>query len=78
MPRAAVVDALIALLQRVNIDSFAVDKAAVLDALLLCRPSARVAFADALVWATARTTEHRTVYTFDKRFPSNGLVLKSR
>jgi len=77
MPRTAVVDILIALLQRTNIRPFALSKATVLEALLLCRPSARVAFADALVWAVARSTDTSTVYTFDKRFPANGVKLES-
>jgi predicted nucleic-acid-binding protein len=77
MPRAAVVDALIALLQRNNIRPFALGKATVLEALLLCRPSARVAFADAMVWAVARSCAPPTVYTFDKRFPADGVNLES-
>lgn len=77
MPRAAVVDALIALLQRTNIRPFGLDKATVLEALLLCRPSARVAFADALVWAAARSSGTVTIYTFDKRFPADGVKLEA-
>ncbi|MEE4378676.1 MAG: PIN domain-containing protein [Candidatus Competibacteraceae bacterium] len=77
MPRAAVVDALIALLQRTNIRLFALDKTTVFEALLLCQPSGRVAFADALIWAVARSSDTPTVYTFDKRFPTDGVQLES-
>ena len=49
------VDGLIALLRKANIDTFRLDKDLVLEALLLCRPLGRVSFADALVWAVARS-----------------------
>jgi predicted nucleic acid-binding protein len=68
--REAVVDSLIELLQKENIRPFRLDKAALLDALLLCRPSGRVSFADAMVWAAAQSSAVERIYTFDGRFPS--------
>ena len=78
VPRAAVVDGLIALLRKANIDTFRLDKDLVLQALLFCRPSGRVSFADALVWAAARSQAGTAVYSFDARFPDEGItVLRS-
>lgn len=78
VPRAAVVDGLIALLSKANIDTFRLDKDLVLEALLLCRPSGRVSFADALVWAAARSQADAAVYSLDGRFPDEGItVLRS-
>lgn len=36
---------------------------------MLWRPSGRVSFADALIWAAARATAEPRVITFDQRFP---------
>jgi predicted nucleic acid-binding protein len=75
--RADLVDALIALIQRRNMATFEIDKSAVIQALLLTRPSKRVSFADAMVWAAARSAE-RPVYSFDDRFPGDGIELLRR
>jgi predicted nucleic acid-binding protein len=75
--REAVVDQLLRFLRLENIIILGFDKHVVLQALLLCRPSGRVSIADALTWAAALGTEHRVVCTFDQRFPSNGITLKS-
>lgn len=75
--RLTVVDHLIALLQKENISAFGVDKGVALQALLMCRPSGRVSFADALLWAVAQTTDEKTVYTLDGRFPSDGIVVRT-
>lgn len=49
-----------------------------LEALLLCRPSGQVSFADALVWAAARSQANAAVYSLDERFPDEGItVLRS-
>ena len=45
--RSGAVDHLVAFLQKQNISTFVLDKGLVLQALLLCRPSGRVSFADA-------------------------------
>ncbi|MEW6033429.1 MAG: PIN domain-containing protein [Chloroflexota bacterium] len=74
--RSVVVDHLIAFLQKENISPFALDKGLVLQALLLCRPSGRVSFADAMVWAAARSSGGRVVYSLDERFPGDGLEVR--
>src|SRR4051812_45974557 len=50
VPRDLVVDGLIDLIQRANLRLPNLPKGAVLEALRLCRNSARVSFADALIW----------------------------
>jgi predicted nucleic acid-binding protein len=75
--RSLVVDYLIDLLNKVNIYSFGIDKAIVIEALLLCRPSGRVSFADALLWATARSSNQNVVYSFDRTFPREGVGVKA-
>ena len=44
-----------------NISPFTLEKSLVLQALLLCRPSGRVSFADAMVWAAGRSSESKVV-----------------
>ena len=78
VPREVVVDHLIIFLQKRNISPFALDKGLVLQALLLCRPSGRVSFADALVWAAARSADSNVVYSLDERFPADGLEVRRR
>ena len=76
IPRSAVVDHLIAFLQKQNVSPFALDKGTVLQALLLCKPSGRVSFADAIVWAAARSSESKVVYSLDERFPEDGVEVR--
>ena len=76
LPRRVVADALIALVQKQNVSVLGLDTALVVQALLLCRPSGRVSFTDALVWAAARSSRHARVYTFDDRFPDLGVELR--
>jgi predicted nucleic acid-binding protein len=76
IPRAAVVDELILLIRRSNVRLFDLDLALTIQALQLCRPSGRVSFADALLWASARSAGATTIYTFDERFPADGLSLR--
>lgn len=73
IPRQVIVDQLIALLRKRNVAPLGLDKDLVIQALVLCRPSGRVAFADALVWAAAHSAGIATVYSFDIRFPSVGI-----
>lgn len=75
-PRTETVDALIAFVQKQNIRPWEFDKAVVLRALLLCRPSNRVSFADAMVWAAASSTGSGGVYSLDARFPDEGLSVR--
>lgn len=72
----AVVDALVELLQKRNLTAFRLDKGAVIQGLLLCRPSNRVSFADAMVWAAARSAGAEAVYSFDERFPTGGIAIR--
>lgn len=76
IPRNVVVDHLIAFLQKENISPFVLDKGLVLQALLLCKPSGRVSFADAMVWAAARSSGSKVVYSLDERFPGDGLEVR--
>ena len=78
VPREVVVDNLVLFLQKRNVSPFALDKDSLLQALLLCRPSGRISFADALVWATARSTEAKVVYSLDERFPRDGVEVRMR
>lgn len=74
--RAQAVDLLIGLLSRHNIAVLDVPKALAMEALRLCRPSHRVSFADAMIWASARAAVDGTVCTFDRRFPAAGIRLR--
>ena len=76
-PRPRVVDALIELVQKRNIVLFGLDKATAIDALLLCRPSNRVSFGDAMIWAAARSAGAPVVYSFDARFPTEAIDVRS-
>jgi predicted nucleic acid-binding protein len=78
IPREVVVDHLILFLQKKNIHPFALEKDVLLQALLMCRPSRRVSFADALVWAVARSTESKVIFTLDERFPNDGVEVRNR
>ena len=73
VPRVQVVDQLIALLRRANIAAFPARKEQMIEALQLCRPSGRVSFGDAMIWAAARFTG-RAVFTLDERFPGEGIA----
>jgi len=75
VPREDVVDALIDLVQKRTVRTLGLDKLQVVAALRLCRPSNRVSFADALIWAAARSHGIRTVYSFDRRFPATDIEL---
>jgi predicted nucleic acid-binding protein len=78
VPRDVVVDHLVALLQKENISPFALDKDLVLQGLLMCRPSGRVSFADAMVWAAVRSAGSGVVYSLDVRFPEDGIEIRTR
>ena len=73
--REVLVDSLMAFLQKRNIDVWPISKDLALDALLLCRPSGRVSFADAMIWAAARSGEG-VVYSLDRRFPNDGIDVR--
>ncbi len=71
-----VVDLLLEFVQKENIRTVAISKELMIQALLLCRPSNRVSFADAMVWAAAHATREKVVYTLDERFPSDGVKIR--
>lgn len=73
--RSAIIDALIDLVRRpsIKVDDLARDH--VVGALLLCRPSGRISFADALIWATARS-RGGLLYSFDAKLPAAPVHLK--
>jgi len=75
VPREEVVDNLVKLLRKRNIRLLGVDKTLAAAALLLCRPSGRVSFADALINADARSHGVGTLYSFDRQFPAEGLAV---
>ena len=77
MSRQQTIDFMVALVERENISTYAMDKAFVLQGLIMCRPSGRVSVADAMLWAAARTAGASVIYTFDERFPSDSVELRS-
>lgn len=79
LARHEIVDSLIEFLWQENVDTFRLDKGVVILGLLMCRDSGRVSIADALIWAAARSGGDLTVYSFDRRFPADGIkVLVAR
>ena len=77
VPREEVVDSLVGLLRKRNVQVLGIDKSVVAAALLMCRPSGRVSFADALINADARGNGVSTLYTFDAQFPDEGLLVRA-
>jgi predicted nucleic acid-binding protein len=74
--REDIVDSLMQLVQRQNIHLPILPKPRVVEALELCRPSKRHSFIDAFLWAQSREARAgRRVYTFDRRFPSQGITV---
>ena len=73
VPRERIVDQLVALLRRANIGTFPMRKEQMIEALQLCRPSGRVSFGDAMIWAVARFTG-QAIFTLDERFPGAGIT----
>ena len=75
-PREQIVDTLVDLVQRENLQPRRIDRTTLVQALLLCRPSGRVSFPDALLWAEARSTGAGVVYSFDRQFPRAGIDVR--
>jgi predicted nucleic-acid-binding protein len=71
--RARAVDAIIDLLNRENIEAHEIATDLAIQALRLRRPSRRVSFAAALLWAVARSVAPARVWSFDTRFPTDGI-----
>ncbi len=78
VPRKAVVDSLLALIQKRNITLFALEKQLAMEALLLCRPSGGISFADAFIWAAARSAGAEVIYSLDERFPEEGIEVRDK
>lgn len=77
VPREEILDGLIALIRKRNIRVYETRKELATQALELCRPSNRVSFGDALIWAAARSAGARVIYSFDARFPSDDIEVRS-
>jgi predicted nucleic acid-binding protein len=75
VPRADVVDALAALVQRSNLRLSSLTKPRALAGLSLCRDSNRCSFTDALLWAQAVDSGAERLYSFDRKFPDQGLTV---
>jgi predicted nucleic acid-binding protein len=76
LSRETIIDTLIDFVQKRNIEVFGLDKSVVVRGLSLCRPSGRVSVSDTLIWAAARSAGATVIYSFDRRFPSEGLELR--
>ncbi|MBI2934395.1 MAG: PIN domain-containing protein [Chloroflexi bacterium] len=77
IPRDSVVDQIIEIIQKENISIAGInDKRLIVQALMFCRPSGRVSVADAMVWASARAAGAKVIYSFDQRFPCDGLEIR--
>lgn len=75
IPREVVVNNLVTFMQKKNISPYALEKGLVLQALLFCRPSGRTSFADAMVWAAARSAGNKIIYSLDERFTAEGIEI---
>ena len=73
VPRSVAVDVMIEFLTKSNINVAPLKKPQVIEALLMCRPSGRVSFGDALLWARSRS-DSVAVCTLDQRFPDEGIT----
>jgi predicted nucleic acid-binding protein len=71
-----VADALIQLLERENIQVHEVDTDLTIEALGLTRPSRRVSIPDALLWAVALAAAPARIWSFDRRFPREGIQVE--
>ena len=78
MPRTVVIDAITDFIQRSNIILPHINKTLAVEAISFCRDSGRVHIVDALLWAEARTSTITAIYTFDMRFPKEGVSLHSQ
>jgi predicted nucleic acid-binding protein len=76
IPRPVIVDSLVGLVQKHNLQMTDLSKARVLEALLLCRDTNRHSLPDALLWAQALEHGAEVIYSFDKNFPSQRLSVR--
>lgn len=76
-PRNEIVNRLVSFVQMENIAVLGLNKNLVVQGLLLCAPSGRISFMDALIWAAALSTGAETIYSFDERFPKEGIEVRT-
>jgi predicted nucleic-acid-binding protein len=76
LSRERIVDALVEFVRKENIRIHHLDRDVVIEALLLCRPSNRVSFGDAMIWASIRCAQPAQLYSFDERFPADGISIR--
>ncbi|MGH2354045.1 MAG: PIN domain-containing protein [Chloroflexota bacterium] len=76
-PRERIIDALIALVEKENVQPLHLNRTLLVEALRLCRPSGRISIPDALIWAEARSSGANAVYSFDRQFPRDSLRVLS-
>lgn len=72
VPRDHVIEAIVQLVLRENIQVGSHDRYRVREALLMCAGSGRTSLRDALLWLEARQVSG-VIYTCDRRFPSAGI-----
>ena len=75
--REDIVDRMMEFVRKENIDTYALDKRYVLQGLFMCRPSGRISISDALIWAAARSGGGDSIYSFDARFPTDGIEVRT-
>lgn len=75
VPRPALVDTLVDLVQKENLRLAVLPKARIIEALYLCRDSNRFSLPDMMLWAQAREMQVGPLYSFDRRFPNQGLTV---
>ena len=76
--RKLAVDTIIAFLQLPNVSISGMDTSSAFEALLLCRPSNRVSFADAFIWTAVKRSGNKVIYSFDKRFPREDIEVRAK
>jgi predicted nucleic acid-binding protein len=74
--REQIVDALLEFVRKENIRVEHLDRDVVVEALSLCRPSNRVSFGDAMIWAAVRCAQPARLYSFDERFPADRVEIR--
>ena len=73
--RRAVIDTLSEFVQRENIDVVDVPKERLVVALAKARESARLSLGDAFILAQMQAAGRQEIYSFDKRFRDEGIVV---
>jgi predicted nucleic-acid-binding protein len=74
--REQILDTLIEFVEKKNIRVHNLDRDIVIEALRLCRPSNRVNFGDAMIWAAVRCAPPARLYSFDERFPTGEVEVR--